>query len=360
MGSKQSTAAAPPSSPPPEAIAMDIITGGWKAQALFTFVNSGLADVMPDSKSKNFAKPEDLAEKADLNPNAVFRLLRYLSTIGVCIEHEDGGLYKNGPVGDVCTKSCPTSAAGKILLEGSEVHTNIWTNMSTFMKTGKRVIKDATGHDEYWAMCKATPEHLKVFQEAMTSYTMDEVTMMKIPSLSPTFDLSSFETVCDLGAAEGTLAKALNERFADCKYIIADLPEAVGLIDAKSLPSNFEVKGCDFLNKTTIPKADAYLLKHIIHDWDDGEAIIILKNIKFVNPDAKVFVMEFGPMPGPNVPHLCKLLDLHMALTLNGHERSQAEYDALYDQAGYKMDESHLLAGGNFPLYIQEISSTTN
>jgi len=334
---------------------MDIVTGGWKAQALVAFVKTGLADVMPDSKSTEFASPKDLAEKADINPIAVHRLLRYLSTIGVCVEHDDEGLFKNAPVGDVCTTSCPTSAASKILFEGSAVHNDVWGQMSTFMKTGKPVLKDATGHDDYWAMCKANPEHLKLFQSAMTSYSNDEATMMKLPFLSPTFNLSSFETVCDLGAAEGALSKAINERFPDCKYIIADLPEAVGLIDAKSLPSNFDVKGCNFLDKSTIPKADAYLLKHIIHDWDDEASITILKNIKYVNPDAKVFIFEFGPMPGPNVPHLSKLFDLHMAITVSGHQRTQAEYDALYENSGYTLEKTHMLADGNFPMYVQEI-----
>jgi len=336
---------------------MDIVTGGWKAQALVAFVKSGLADAMPESKSTEFASPKDLAEKADLNPDAVHRLLRFLSSIGVCVESKDGGLYKNGPVGDVCTTSCPTSAANKILLEGSDVHVDIWKHTSTFMKTGGKVLKDATGHDDYWSLCKADPEHLKVFQGAMTSYSNEEATMMKLPFLSPTLDLSKFEAVCDLGAAEGALAKAANERFPDCKYIIADLPEATGLIDAKSLPSNFEVKGCDFFNKSTIPEADAYLLKHIIHDWDDEKAITILKNIKYVNPDAKVFIMEFGPMPGPNIPHVSKLFDLHMAIAVNGRERTQAEYDALYEQSGFTFEQSHLLAGGNFPLYVQEIGN---
>lgn len=345
-----------PTGPPPEAVALDIVTGGWKAQSLVAFVKTGLADVMPSSKSGEFASAEDLAQKVgDINPSAVQRLLRYLSTIDVCIEHESGGLYKLGPVGDVCTTHHPNSAAGKILLEGSAAHINLWMNSSTFVKTGEKVMKEATGHDDYWDMCKANPEHLKVFQEAMSSYSNDEATMMKLPFLSPTFDLSSFATVCDLGAAEGALVKAINERYPSCQYILADLQEAVDRIDASTLPSNMRGQACDFLKKETIPKADAYLLKHILHDWDDDCCITILQNIHYANPQAKIFVLEFGPMPGPNVPHLSKLFDLHMGISVNGKERTQEEYDSLYEQSGFKCETTHLLAEGNYPLYVQEI-----
>lgn len=191
----------------------------------------------------------------------------------------------------------------------------------------------------------------------MSSYSNDEATIMKLPSMAPTFDLSTFKTVCDLGSAEGVLSIALAERFDTCSFILADLKEAVERIDASSLPPKFEVKACNFLDKSTIPIADAFLLKHILHDWDDAESIAILSNIKFVNPSAKIFIMEFGPMPGPNVQHLAKLFDLHMAILVEGHERTQEEYNSIFDQSGYKLEKTHLLAGGNHPLYIQEIAT---
>jgi len=117
----------------------------------------------------------------------------------------------------------------------------------------------------------------------------------------------------------------------------------------------FPAEATDFL-KTT-PKADAYLLKHIIHDWDDEHAAKILKNIHEANPNATIFVMEFGPMPGANIPHMSKGFDLHMGVMLNALERTQEEYDSLYEENGYKRINLHLLAGGNHPLYVQEIKS---
>jgi len=350
-----STTSSPPPGPPPDAIALEIATGHWKSQALVAFVKTGLPDVMRSSKSTDFESPADLAKKTGLNTNAVHRLLRFLSTMDVCIEKDTCGEFKLGPIGDVCTQSHPQSAAAKIALEGGAQHVNLWMNMPLYLQTGKKVTKASTGQYDYWDMCKANPEHLQVFQEAMSSYTGGEVFMMKTPHLSPTLDLVGIETVCDLGCAEGALSLALSERFPDCKYILSDLKEATDRLDASSLPSNFELIPCDFFKKNTIPKANAYLLKHIIHDWDDAKSIAILKNIKHASPNAKVFIMEFGPMPGPNVSHLSKMFDLHMALCFDGHERTQGEYDSVYEKSGFKLEKTHLLAGGDFPLYVQEI-----
>jgi len=268
----------------------------------------------------------------------------------------NGGSFKLSPVGEVCTKSHPQSVASAVLLEASAYHSQIWLKMPEYLVTGLKTTKSAIGHDGYWDACKANPEHMLVFQHAMTAYSNDEATMMKMDFLSPTIDLSMFPVICDLGGAEGACAKALNERFPNIAYILADLQEPIDSIDQSTLPSNFSTKAIDFFQVDTIPMADAYLLKHIIHDWDDPECIHILSNIKATNPKATVFVMEFGPMPGPNVPHLSKIFDLHMAITLNGHERTQDEYNSLFEKVGYEVSQTHALAGGNHPMYIQQIT----
>mmetsp|Transcript_2885 Transcript_2885/g.3371 ORF Transcript_2885/g.3371 Transcript_2885/m.3371 type:complete len:361 (+) Transcript_2885:60-1142(+) len=350
-----SVAQAPAPGPPPAALAIDMVLGGWRAQALHAFCKSGLADIM---NANDYMDAKALAEQKDLNANAVRRLLRFLSSVGVCVEEETGGRFKLGPVGEVCTKSHPESVAGRVLLECGSAHQLLWQNCPEYLKTGKNVTKTAFGVDNYWDMCQADPAHLKIFQEAMTSYSNDEATMMKIAPLSPTLNLSSFNVICDLGGAEGALARAMNDRFPDKTYIMADLEEAVARIDTSNLPSNITALACNFFVQETIPVADAYFLKHIIHDYNDTKSIEILSNIKVTNPKATIYVIEFGPMPGPNVPHLSKVFDIHMALTLDGNERTQEEYHALFKEAGYGLTKTHLLAGGQHPLYIQEIESS--
>lgn len=345
----------PPEGPPPQALALEMALGHWRTMALVSFISSGLADLM---NANDFMEPESLAKEAGLDADAVFRLLRYLASVQVCIEDESGGTFKLGPIGEVVQTNHPATVAGSVLLEGSALHCNLWRNLPEFLKTGERVVKSASGCEDYWAYCKETPEHLKVFQRAMTCYSNDEAMMMKLDFLSPTMDLSSFKVVCDLGGAEGACAKALSARFPDATYILSDLQEAIDNVDQSTLPSNFKLEACDFFKADTIPSADAYLLKHIIHDWDDAKSIQILENIKSANPDATVFVMEFGPMPGPNQPHLSKIFDLHMGIAVQGHERTQEEYNTLFEKAGWSLSRTHSLAGGGHPMYVQEIAAS--
>jgi len=309
------------------------------------------------SKDNKFVSVQDIANETNLHPNATYRLLRFLSTFDVCIESEDSTSksFKLGPVGAVLTPNHPQSVAKKVVWEASSTSQSVWNKLGDFLKTDKKVFQAATGEPDIWTHFAQNPAELEIFQEAMTGYTNEDAFLLCSKDLSPTFDLSSYNTVCDLGGAEGTLALMLAKRFPDCKYIISDLPECVARIDSSSLPSNFSTEAADFLK--TAPVADAYLLKHIIHDWDDEHSRIILNTIKKANPDATIFVIEFGPMPGPNMPHLAKGFDLQMGLMLDALERTQEEYDALYKQAGYERVGSHFLAGGAHPLYVQEIKA---
>lgn len=295
----------PPPGPPPQAIAMDLATGNWKAQAVRSFVTTNIAGVMEDlcTAENNFVSTASIAEDAALHPVATYRLLRFVSTFDVCVEGPDKS-FKLGPVGAVLTPNHPQSVANAVVWEASLTPALAWEKFESFLKTNKSVAKEAYNSKNVWEYFGQNPDVLAVFQKAMTGYSNEEAFFLFNPDLSPSFDISGFKTVCDLGAAQGTLSLLISKRFPDCEYILADLPEAVALIDTTALPPNFSTEPIDFLK--SVPKADAYLLKHIIHDWDDEHSEQIFANIREANPDATVYVMEFGPMPGPNVPHMAK------------------------------------------------------
>ncbi len=86
---------------------------------------------------------------------------------------------------------------------------------------------------------------------------------------------------------------------------------------------------------TEVPAADAYLLKHILHDWNDADSERILSNIhKAAAPNARVFVAEYV-VPGPDTPHFAKLFDIHMMCATGGQERTEEEYADLFERAGW-------------------------
>uniref|UniRef100_A0A7S4D886 O-methyltransferase C-terminal domain-containing protein n=1 Tax=Heterosigma akashiwo TaxID=2829 RepID=A0A7S4D886_HETAK len=303
-------------------------------------------------KESMFVEVSAIATEAKLHPVATQRLLRFLSTFGVCIEG-DNSTFKLGDLGQLVTSSNPKSSAGRVVLEASFTHAKAWSKLPEFLATNAHVTKSAFGTESYWEMAKQDSGHLEVFIKAMASYSGEEASFLSTEQLSPSFNLSNHNTVCDLGGSDGALSKALAKRFPDQTYILADLPEVIDTLDPSTLPKNFATEAVNFLE--TVPMADAYLLKHIIHDWDDKECIQIFSNIKETNPSATVYIMEFGPMPPPNVPHLAKAFDVHMGVCLSGHERTQEEYDCLFTRSGYKRVAIHLLGDGHYPLYVQEI-----
>ena len=105
-----------------------------------------------------------------------------------------------------------------------------------------------------------------------------------------------------------------------------DLPEEVGVADRTTFTAGdmFEA----------VPQADAYLMKHILHDWDDAECVEILESVREAAPaGAPVFVAEHV-VPGPDTPHFAKLFDIHILVATTGRERTVEEYGELFRRAG--------------------------
>ena len=222
------------------------------------------------------------------------------------------------------------------------------------LETGEKATQLALGVDNVFDYFAQRPELIALFSRAMTGFTNEQVSILTNPDLTPTLDLSPYQTICDLGTAEGRLGLAMTTRFPHAQYILADLPEVVARINANALPPNVSIHPTNFL-KQPPPKADAYLLKAILHDWSDDHCHTILQHVKAANPRATIFVFEMGPMPGPNVPHMTKGLDIHMGVGAGGKERTQEQYDALWATNGYQRVATHFLANGEYPLYIQEL-----
>lgn len=348
---------------PPHIVALDLAFGNWRAQATRTFVVSGIAEAMADlceNHTTAFVSVEDIAHKAGTHPAATYRLLRYLATVlpasGSIVVEGDRQQFTLGEVGATLTPHHPHSVAAAVKWEASFTSVQVWNQLPQFVQTNQHQFSKAFGSGaNFWRYLQDHPDILQLFIEAMTGFTNEHAVMFATPELSPTFDLSSYQTVCDYGAAQGRLALGLNERFPSQQYILADLPDVVERIDKSALPTNFKVQATNFLEQPA-PMAGAYLLKTILHDWDDHHAGIILNNIAISNPNATVFIIEMGPMPDPNVPHVAKGFDLHMGLLFNGKERSQTEYDVLWEENGWHRVAVHRLGpSGAHPYYVQEL-----
>lgn len=377
-------ALASPSSLSPREKAMDIATGNWKAQSMKAFITSGIATAMEelcgcannDNDNKNgdndktsykFVSCTDIATHAGLHPIATYRLLRYLSTFDVCIQQEkqdqdndaddeDDKMFTLGPIGELLTPNHPQSVADFVVWETSFTSAKVWDQLDLFLKTNDMIASTIHNVNNMWDYFEQHPTILASFGKAMTSNTNVESYFLSTSELSPTLDnLNRFNLICDLGGSEGCLVKALaTKRFPNTKFIVADLPSVIERIDSSTLPSNVSIQSVNFLTEIP-PYADAYIMKHIIHDWKDDDCTIIFQNIVKANSKATIYIIEFGPMPGSNIPHVAKGFDIHMGIMNGAIERTQNEYNTLFKANGYELVDIHYLDQGKYPLYVQEI-----
>jgi hypothetical protein len=179
------------------------------------------------------------------------------------------------------------------------------------------------------------PDRHSIYDAAMTVVHGGETEPML-----DAYDFSVFRTVADIGGGNGLTLAAILQRHPGIRGILFDLPavadRARSTILGSGVSERIRVEGGDFFSSVP-PGADAYVLRHIVHDWEDREAIAILRRCReAMRPDGKILVVEMVIPPG-NEPSFGKWLDL-MMLLVGGRERTKEEYGRLFSAAGLKMN----------------------
>jgi len=179
------------------------------------------------------------------------------------------------------------------------------------------------------------PEDGKLFDAAMTGVHGRETAAML-----DAYDFSGIGTLADIGGGNGSVITAILEKYPAMKGILFDVPAVVerarANIGSAGLADRCRVVAGNFFESVP-PGADAYLMRHIIHDWDDEKSITILKNCrKAVGDKGKLLVVE-GVVPPGNEPSVSKFFDLAMMVLPGGMERTEEEYRQLYEAAGFRL-----------------------
>jgi len=314
----------------------------WNSQMVFAFAKCGMGDAFQGSRQAAGV----IAERCGLQTDATFRLLRALATLGIVSQDtDDEQLFELTEAGELLTSDHPTSMVNKVLLEAGYEHVVMWTHLTEHLKTGVLAPKKVFDADNFWDLFESRAGYREVFSTAMSSYTSDEIQMILAME---TLDLSGVGHLVDVGGSYGHLIGALLEKYPDMRATLFDMPDVVAAVTATD---RMATVGGDFFQG--VPKgADAYMLKHILHDWDDDRCLELLGHVvEAMPPDGRVLIGEFGPMPGPGQPHLSKFFDLHMMLNLKGRERDLGEWQALLSKAGLAIVATHSSFG---PLSVIE------
>ncbi len=254
----------------PASAVLRVISEFWAARALYAAAKLGIADLIKDGPKT----AAELASQTGTHALSLYRLLRALSSTGWFVE-EDNGRFGPTPLTAGIQSGVPGSLRNFALSELGEEHYPAWEDLVFSIKTGEKAFDHVFGmrNWEFWA---THPEHAQIFNRGMS-----EVTAIMEPAVQAVYDFSVFNKIVDVGGGRGTLIASILRASPKPHGVVLDLPHVIELakkhIKAQGLSGRCDLVAGDFLKE--VPEGgDAYILKAVLHDWDDDHSIANLKN----------------------------------------------------------------------------------
>ena len=225
----------------------------------------GIADLLRDGPRS----AADLAAETKTDADALYRTLRALASIGMFMETEPR-VFALTPLAEPLRSDIPDSIRAMVRFIGDHMHCSVYNQMQYTLETGNRAFDHVFGQAPFEYLMQH-PKDAKVFDDAMTSHSAAQNV-----AVVQAYDFGQFGTVADIGGGHGHLLAAILRAYPETRGILFDLPHAIEHARAKSLlpPDRAEFVVGSFFEE--LPRADAYVFKHIIHDWDDEPAVKIL------------------------------------------------------------------------------------
>ena len=314
--------------PVPEQI-LQMITNFWSSRAVYVFSKLGIPDLLASGPRTT----DELATATKMHAPSLYRLLRALASIGFVSATADGR-FSQTPLSEILVTDAPGSLRWFTISELGQEHYPAWGNLMHSIKTGEIAFDNFFGAD-IWKYFEQNPEDAAVFNNSMSG-----VTAATNAEILAVYDFSSFETVVDIGGGHGGLITSILQANPKLKGILLDAPQVISgarpKIEAAGLADRCETVAGDFF-KSVPAGGDIYVMKWIIHDWDDERAITILKNVRNQTPrNGKVIIVDCV-VPENNEPDFSKFFDLNMMVMTGGKERTEKEFAQLLSAAGFKL-----------------------
>ena len=305
-----------------------IITGYWKSQAIYAAAKLGIADLLKSGP----LSVEHMAQRVSADPDALYRLLRALASIGIFAEGESQQ-FTLTPLAQLLRSDVDGSQRALALMTGDEQF-QAWGEIVFSIQTGKTAFEKVFGQPIFEYL-SANPEKGRVFDDAMTGIHGRE----SDPVLDA-YDFSDIRVLAEIGGGNGSKLATILRKYPLMRGMLFDLPQVIDRVKEDPKDSDWlnrcELIGGDFFE--SVPAgADGFIMRHIIHDWDDEKALTILRNCHKVMPAGGKLLTVESVIPEGNEPFEAKFLDLVMLLIPGGRERTAEEYRTLYEQAGFEL-----------------------
>jgi hypothetical protein len=323
-----SVSVAPAVQPTPEAVqhVFQLISGHIVASAVNIAARLGLSDRLAGGPRSS----DQLAQEVGVDADALYRVMRALASVGL-YEEQSSRMFALTPAGAAL---CDGPVRWMALWIAGEFNFQVYANAMHSVKTGESAVPATvgTGVFEHFA---THPELSKIFNDAMTGFSA-----AVIPAVIEAYDFSGIGTLVDIAGGHGGVLTAILKKYPAMRGVLFDLDHVIAgahaAIAAQGVADRCSTATGDFF-KDVPAGGDAYIMKHIIHDWDDEKAAAILRNIGKVLPrDGRVILIE-SVIPAGNEPGLGKIIDLEMLVMPGGRERTEQEFRALFDRAGFTL-----------------------
>ena len=307
-----------------------IATGYIASTALYVAVCMKIADRLVVGPKT----VETLAHEASANEDALYRVLRLLATMGVFKEVAPRSFANTLP-SEMMISGQRGSTYDMALWMSDPFHMRVYAHAMHSMRTGKPAAEKASGLPVFEVFSQ-DPQLSEVFNNAMTAFSA-----FVIPAALDAYDFSGIDLLVDVAGGHGQVLISVLQRYPNMRGVLFDLPHvirgAVPRIPAAGVETRLTTESGDFF-KSVPAGGDAYVMKHIIHDWDDDRAIKILENIrKAMKPGGRVILLESVLLPGCTQPDFGKLIDLEMLFMPGGRERTEDEFRSLFERAGFTL-----------------------
>jgi len=306
------------------------VNGFQISQAIHVAATLGIADLLADG-----ARPiDELARETETDPEALYRLLRALAAADVFSE-EEGRRFALTELGEGLRSDAPGSLAGWAAYIAGPASWQAWGALLHSVRTGENAFRHVHGADA-WSWRTERPAESAIFDRAMMTTTR---TMNR--ALVDSYDFGRFGTVVDVGGGNGALLAALLAAYPTLRGVLFDLPHVVAGADdvlrGAGVADRCRVVEGSFFDGGIPEGGDAYVLKAIVHDWEDPESLAILRACRGAMADGAVLLLIERVLGPPNEDLVTKLIDLNMLVHPGGRERTLEEYDSLLEVGGFEL-----------------------
>ena len=314
---------------PPHVQLIQMGTASWVSGVVYAAAKLGIADHLAAGP----LSAVELAIPTHTHAPSLHRLMRTLASLGILTERE-AQRFALTTLGEALKSGAPGSARATLMAFCGQWFWRGWEEIVYSVETGKPGFDKAMGMPLFEYLGHH-PAEASDFSEAMVGFHGAET-----PAVAEAYDFSRFKTVVDVGGATGNMLAAILSHHPGPRGVLFDRPHVVGdapaLLKARGVDGRVTITAGDFFE--TVPAGgDAYVLSHIIHDWDPQQCLTILGHCRQVmKPDGRLLIIE-TVLPAGDTPHQGKLQDMVMLVFPGGQERTEVEYASLLTKAGFRL-----------------------